>query len=257
MSPSLRRLRGPARGVTSRPAGRLAWQAAVTLLAVAVGLAVGSLARASAGATSPSARGDELAMLVEREQARVAALEARAEALSTEIADAAERAGRPLPQAPPPTPQAAGFAPVTGPGVSVTLDDADVPETLPPDLSPDDFVVHQQDVDAVMNALWAGGAVAMSVMDRRVLATSSVRCVGNVILVDGEVFSPPFVITAVGDPALLERALDADPTVARYRDWAGAIGLGYQVRSRSRVVIPAAAGAPQLTWARPDEPAAS
>ena len=49
----------------------------------------------------------------------------------------------------------------------------------------DDLVVHQGDVQAVVNALWAGGAEAMSIMDVRVISTSAVRCVGNTLLLHG------------------------------------------------------------------------
>ncbi len=59
-------------------------------------------------------------------------------------------------------------------------------------MSPDDLVVHQQDVQAVVNALWAGGADAVQVMDQRLLSTSAVRCVGNTLLLNGRVYSPPY-----------------------------------------------------------------
>ena len=38
-----------------------------------------------------------------------------------------------------------------------------------------DYVVHQQDIEAVVNALWAGGAESMQIMDQRVLFNSAVR----------------------------------------------------------------------------------
>lgn len=43
----------------------------------------------------------------------------------------------------------------------------------------EDIVVHQQDVENVVNALWAAGAEAMMLMDQRVISTSAVRCVGE------------------------------------------------------------------------------
>ena len=56
-----------------------------------------------------------------------------------------------------------------------------------------DYVVHQQDVEAVVNALWAGGAESMMIMDQRVLFNSAVRCSGNVLLCRAK-YSPPFTI---------------------------------------------------------------
>src|SRR5690625_6014343 len=64
----------------------------------------------------------------------------------------------------------------------------------------DDLVVHQQDMEAYINALWAGGAEAMMLQDQRVVNGSSFRCAGNTLLLEGRVYSPPFVITAIGDP---------------------------------------------------------
>ena len=66
-------------------------------------------------------------------------------------------------------------------------------------------------MQAVVNALWAGGAEAMTIMGVRVISTSAVRCVGNTLLLHGRVYSPPFVITAIGDPSAMQQALE-NPT---------------------------------------------
>ena len=102
---------------------------------------------------------------------------------------------------------AAGLAAVSGPAMKVTLNDAPLDSgQLPQGASPNDVVVHQQDVQAVVNALWAGGAEAMMLQDQRVIATSAVRCVGNTLVLQGRVYSPPYVVTAIGDPARLSAA---------------------------------------------------
>lgn len=73
-----------------------------------------------------------------------------------------------------------GTAPVRGQSLTVALDDSPLTiEQLPDWANVDDIVVHQQDVQAVVNALWRGGAEAMTIMDQRVIATSAVRCVGE------------------------------------------------------------------------------
>ncbi|SFQ25949.1 MULTISPECIES: DUF881 domain-containing protein [Actinomadura] len=134
----------------------------------------------------------------------------------------------------------AGFTPYTGPAVSVTLDDAPAPEAgrLPHGARPDDLVVHQSDVQAVVNALWAGGARAMQIMDQRVISTSAVRCVGNTLILQGVVYSPPFRIIAAGDPDRLRAALGASEEIAIYRRYVRAYGLGYAVRSLERATLP-------------------
>ena len=77
---------------------------------------------------------------------------------------------------------------VEGPGLEVELMDAPIPANGVPDgYTADDYVVHEQDVQAVINALWAGGADAIAVMDQRIIATSAVRCVGSTLLLHGQV----------------------------------------------------------------------
>jgi uncharacterized protein YlxW (UPF0749 family) len=144
-----------------------------------------------------------------------------------------------------------GTAAITGPGVRVTLDDAPSgrPETRPDGLGPDDLVVHQQDVQAVVNALWRGGADGVQVMDQRILGTSAVRCVGNTLILGGRVYSPPYTVTAVGDPKLLTTALDQEPGVQLFRQYVDIAGLGYQQRTLDEVTLPAAT-TPTLHHAR-------
>lgn len=145
----------------------------------------------------------------------------------------------------------AARTPVRGPAITVTLDDSKIPlESLPNVYTGDDIIVHQQDVQAVVNALWAGGAEAMMIQDQRVISTSAVRCVGNTLNLQGRVYSPPYVITAVGDTSRMEAALAADPTVATYRDYVAAVGLGWGVSVEPSKELPAYAGSLDLTHAR-------
>ncbi len=86
-------------------------------------------------------------------------------------------------------------------------------------------------MQAVVNALWAGGAEAMTLMGERVVSTSAVRCVGNTLILHGRVYSPPFVVTAVGDSEGMREALDLEPGVQLFLDYADRYGLGYAVTS--------------------------
>ena len=138
---------------------------------------------------------------------------------------------------------AAGRTPVVGPAVQVTLDDAKLMDgQIPAGADPDDYVIHQQDVQAVVNALWAGGAEAMMLQDQRVISTSAVRCVGNTLILQGRVYSPPYVITAIGDTDRMRSALDSDADVANLREWSIAVGLGYDVRVPGEQELPAYSG---------------
>jgi uncharacterized protein YlxW (UPF0749 family) len=136
----------------------------------------------------------------------------------------------------------AGLTAVQGPALSVSLDDAPLPddlEDLAPDTQLEDYIVHQQDLEAVINALWAGGAEAMMVMDQRIVSTSTIRCVGPVLLLQGRRYAPPYTITAIGDVEAMGDALDDSDKITLYRDYADYIGLGYQVERHDQVTLPA------------------
>ncbi|MFW6723380.1 DUF881 domain-containing protein [Streptomyces sp. MAR4 CNY-716] len=153
--------------------------------------------------------------------------------------------------------RAAGATEVDGAGLTVTLTDAppDATALIPgvPDPTPDTLVVHQQDLQAVVNALWTGGAEGIRVMDQRLISTSAVRCVGNTLILQGRVYSPPYKITAVGDPRDLQAALDAEPAVQNYLRYVEAYGLGYEVDPHDSVTLPGYSGPVDLHHARPVE----
>ncbi len=150
----------------------------------------------------------------------------------------------------------AGRTPVQGPGLTVKLDDSPLRgDQIPDGMTVDDIVVHQQDVQAVVNALWRGGAESMMLMDQRVISTSAVRCVGNTLILQGRVYSPPFVIRAIGDRDRLEGALDSDPQVSIYREYVEAAGLGYDVERFDDARFPAFEGSIRLEHATAAETA--
>jgi uncharacterized protein YlxW (UPF0749 family) len=153
--------------------------------------------------------------------------------------------------------EAAALAPVvgtqavTGPALTITLNDAKrTAASLPEGYTADDIVVHQQDVQGVVNALWAGGAEAMMLQDQRVISTSAVRCVGNTLILQGRVYSPPYVISAIGDQAAMRDALDRSDEVDIYRQYSNLLGLGYDVTSKDQASFPAYAGSLSLLDAR-------
>jgi uncharacterized protein YlxW (UPF0749 family) len=135
----------------------------------------------------------------------------------------------------------AGFTSMVGPGLVITLNDApqvdlSIPENERPDVS--DLLIHQEDVQSVVNALWAGGAQGVSLMGKRVIATSAVKCVGNTLLLHGKVYSPPFRIEAIGDVTKLSKSLRDDPNVAILQDYVDLFGLVYEVQRAALIELP-------------------
>lgn len=150
----------------------------------------------------------------------------------------------------------AGLDAVRGPGVTVTLTDArrDADGRFPRDASPDDLVVHQQDIQAVLNALWGAGAEAIALQDQRLIATSAPRCVGNTLLLDGRTYSPPYTVTAIGDPTALSAALAADPQIRSYKQYVIRFGLGYTEQSADDLELPGYSRPVRMRYARPAGP---
>ncbi|WP_034620750.1 DUF881 domain-containing protein [Cellulomonas sp. URHE0023] len=126
-----------------------------------------------------------------------------------------------------------GLVPVQGPGLTIRLNDAPVDSPRRGDVSPDVLVVHQQDIQAVMNALWAGGAEAMEIMDQRIISTSAIHCVGNVLRLNGRIYSPPYDVRAIGDPYRMRHALAVSSAVQAYVRAADDVGLGWSVSESS------------------------
>ena len=148
---------------------------------------------------------------------------------------------------------AAGRVAVAGPGVVVKLWDAPT-SNAPPGARPDDLLVHQQDVEAVVNALWAGGAEAMTIQGQRVTSKTAVRCVGNVLLLHRATYSPPYEIAAIGDSPELLDSLYSSPGVEVYLEYVEAVGLGWSAVRASALDMPAADSITGLSYATvPDE----
>ncbi|MBF9128712.1 DUF881 domain-containing protein [Plantactinospora sp. S1510] len=223
------------------------WSVGVPLIALAAGVLFTTSATTAGGTSLREDRRPEIAQLIEDRRDQVAtgqeraatlrdAVESQTEALGGSdgrVAAQRDRAAN--------SREVAGFTPLTGPGISVELNDA--PRlgdgSQPAGASNDELVVHQGDVQAVVNALWAGGAEAMAIMNVRILSTSAVRCVGNTLLLHGRVYSPPFQITAIGDPAALTRALAASEGVRSFKDAVAHYQLGYRETVEPTVTVPA------------------
>jgi len=109
----------------------------------------------------------------------------------------------------------AGLTDVKGPGIVVTLSDSKKPfanmpsgfSNMPAGFAPPN-IIHDTDIDAVLNELKASGAEAISVNGQRIAAVSPVRCVGPTVLVNFTPTASPFVIKAIGDPKTLKAGVE-------------------------------------------------
>lgn len=193
-----------------------------------------------------------LAGLIERQQAntiqlraQLADLREQVEELSTEAAGH-ERLTEELETHLDTLAIQAGLSAVKGRGMRVSLADSDLSRS--PSENVNDLVIHSEDVRTVVNALWRAGAEAISLNGQRLVGTSAVVCVGNTLLVNGTVHSPPYVAEAVGAD---RSRFDADPGVKILKRDAIGFRLGFSVESLSVARVPGFDGAVNFSRARP------
>jgi uncharacterized protein YlxW (UPF0749 family) len=248
-----RRVRDLARaGASNRPGMR--WRLVVPAVFAAAGFLFVTSAESSDGFDLRPQRPASLAGLVQTESNRVDALQQRAGRLENEIdrltAQVDTKAADRLQQRAEALREPAGMLPVSGPGLKVTLDDAPADQPIPEGFDANALVVHQQDLQAVVNALWAGGAEGISLQGQRLISTTGIKCVGNTVVLHGVPYSPPYQIVAVGDPVQLQSALDASDYVQTYLEYTREpINIGWDVELLTDVTIPGYAGAVNLQYA--------
>jgi uncharacterized protein YlxW (UPF0749 family) len=196
-----------------------------------------------------------LAGLIERQQTATRALQSEVDRLHRQV-NGLVRAGASRAQGTPDreqglsrAEQVAGLVAVRGSGLRVSLNDSLLSQA--PSGNVNDLVIHSQDVQAVVNALWRSGAEAVSINGQRLVGTSAVLCVGNSLLLNGTVHSPPYVVSAVGPG---RDRFEADPLVRRLRSDAASFGLRISIERQDGLTIPAFTGATTLRFARPVEP---
>lgn len=241
-------------------ARRSPWRFGVPLVCLLAGLLLAATHGVSGGAEIRRSDAPRLVDLVRETRSSVSRLDARRNELAGKLdamhgrsSDAAlaamlNRAAELAAEA--------DMNPVHGPGLVVTLNDAqrDANGRFPRDATPDDLVVHQQDIQAVLNALWSAGAEAIQMQDQRLIATSMPRCVGNTLLLNGRTYSPPYTITAIGNAAAMQAALAGAPLVSLYKQYVIRFGLGYREDVKPDVQIVGHSEPVRMHFAQPSGP---
>ena len=236
---------------------RTAWRA-VTPVAVLLSGGLFAVSALNSGGTDlRPGRYTDLASLVRTESRQYAALQDQVSRLNDEVDALTEsvdnsqvrllRARARALESP------TGLLEQAGPGVTVVLTDApeDVAESS--QQNPNLLVVHQQDIQAVVNALWTGGATAVTIQGQRVVSTTGIKCIGNSVQLQGKPYSQPYTISGLGDPTALSAAIAADDYLESYRSDAAEpdIAVGWQETLEDRIVAPAYDGLLDLTYAKP------
>jgi uncharacterized protein YlxW (UPF0749 family) len=255
---------GPADTPSRRPWGRVA-----VALTMAVGgvLAAVTYDQAAAGDQGRQQVREALVADIERESGTTDLLADQLEQLRADLtaarddALAATTVGQLALEELDAAEQAAAALPVSGPGLLVTLANAE------PDADADPVGgageedprgrVRDGDLQLVVNALWAAGAEAVSINGQRLGPTTAIRFAGEAVLVDFRPVTNPYEISAVGDPDTLSAQFLASPEVGALAVISQTFGLQFDYAKEDDLSLPAAS-IPELRSAVPegqDDPA--
>ena len=184
---------------------------------------------------------DRLRAAVQRDQQEALALTGAGAELATQLGDLEAITG-------------AGA--VTGPGMTVRLDDAT--DDTGGDVDPrtdqtDEGRVTDRDLQTVVNEIWAAGAEAVAVNGQRLTALSAIRSAGEAVLVDFRPLNPPYEVAAIGDPKTL-RTTFVGGFGGSYLQVLQGYGITYTVEDADRLELPASAGV-SLRYAAAPAPA--
>lgn len=140
---------------------------------------------------------------------------------------------------------AVGTAPVTGPGIVVTVNNPES-EGQFDECDPSLQVVLDYDLQQVLNGLWAVGAEAVSINDERVTPLTAMRAVNDVILVNIRPIAPPYVISAIGDPQRLAGDFLDGPGGKYLQQIFQSCGIQFTIENRESLRLPRGAASLQV-----------
>lgn len=233
------------------------WRVGTPSVLIVCGALFVASAANSEGTDLRPGRYTDMASLARTESAQYAELERRVKELNAEVDaltkavddDTVKRIQRKIERMEDP----AGLTPRSGPGVTVTLSDA--PEDLINSTTQDInlLVVHQQDIQAVVNAMWKGGASAVTIQGQRVVSTTGIKCEGNSVQLQGVPYPQPYEITAIGSQPAILASIATDDYLQIYRDDAADpdISVGWGLDLEDQATAPAFEGLLDITYAEP------
>ena len=130
----------------------------------------------------------------------------------------------------------AGMSDVYGKGITVTINDSKKAGQAGDTSNIDAFLIHAEDILSIINELNVAGAEAISINGQRFISKTAVRCVGSVVNINEVKIGSPFVISVIGEPDVLESALNFPGGVAdSLRPW----GIELTIKKFEKIEIPA------------------
>jgi uncharacterized protein YlxW (UPF0749 family) len=133
----------------------------------------------------------------------------------------------------------AGLVDVSGPGITIKLDDAPVRQ---PDTPVNWLIIHDEDIKIILNELKSAGAQAISVNGERVMPMSEQVCAGPNILINGNKYPVPYIINAIGDPDLLYESISRSERIAEMMQFK----IRVEITKSREILIPKYSGSADL-----------
>ncbi len=133
----------------------------------------------------------------------------------------------------------AGFTPVSGAGITITLQDSKEPVQNDAHADPNAGKLQAEDLLKLINELKAAGAKALAINDQRIIVTTEVVPAGQTISVNQTHLSQPVVVKAIGDPDVLYNALKIRGGVMEYLDF---FNIKVTMAKKEDVTVPAYKG---------------
>lgn len=135
----------------------------------------------------------------------------------------------------------AGLLAVEGSGIQVILDDSSL-RSASATADSSAYLIHEYDLRDVINLLWLAGSEAISVNDERIVAATSIYCVGSTVMVNDTRLSPPYLIQAVGNPIVQEDVLINPAYLKEVKQRAELYGVQFEVNRKDMLTLPAYKG---------------
>lgn len=119
-----------------------------------------------------------------------------------------------------------------GQGIVLEMSDNDNPVKVGE--NPNYGIIHNTDLLAVVNNLWAGGAKAVSINGQRITVYTDIKCIGPTILINKTRVTSPFLIKAIGNPQKLTESVKNG-----YLKSLELYGIKYRMEIYEQIEIPA------------------
>lgn len=140
-----------------------------------------------------------------------------------------------------------GLKEVAGGGIEIIFDDSPnvIRETL--DVN-NNSLVHAADLRDIVNVLRISKAKGIVINDQRIVASSTISCVGSSILINGTHTSPPFKIQAVTDLEVAKNSLVNNDYLDKLRERINKYSLVFEVYSKDEMLLPVYNGNSSLKY---------